>query len=110
MLDEKIKLEDLLEKRKNIDEAEYINNTAIVGAGVKGRGIAQTIASSGMEVLIIERGKSQMEKAQSILSASIDREIKRWSITKSEKKAILSRIKWDISLDKIKDCEIIIEA
>ena len=109
MLDEKIKLEDLLEKRKTIDEA-YINNIAIVGAGLMGRGIAQTIASSGMEVLIIEKGKSQMENAQSILSSSIDREIKRWAITKSEKKAILSRIKWDTTLDKIKDCEIIIEA
>jgi 3-hydroxybutyryl-CoA dehydrogenase len=110
MLDEKIKLEDLLEKRKNIDEAEYINNIAIVGAGLMGRGIAQTIASSGMEVLIVEKSKSQMEQAQSILSSSIDREIKRWAITKSEKKAILSRIKWDTVLDKIKDCELVIEA
>jgi 3-hydroxybutyryl-CoA dehydrogenase len=81
-----------------------------VGAGIMGQGIAQTIASSGMEVLIVEKGKSQLEKAQSILSTSIDREIKRWAITKSEKKAILSRIKWDTSLDKIKNCGLIIEA
>ena len=109
MLDEKIKLEDLLEKRKTVDE-DNINNVAIVGAGVMGRGIAQTIASAGLEVLIVEKGKSHMDKAQSTLSASIDREIKRWAITKSEKKAILSRIKWDTVLDKIKDCELIIEA
>jgi len=110
MLDEKIKLEDLLEKRKDIDETGYINTIAIVGAGIMGQGIAQTIASSGIEVIIVEKSKSQMEKAQPILSASIDRDIKRWSITKSEKKAILSRIKWDTSLDKIKDCDLIIEA
>ena len=110
MLDEKIKLEDLIEKRKHSDETENINNIAIIGAGIMGQGIAQTIASSGIEVHIIEKSKLQMENAQAVLSNSIDREIKRWSITKSEKKAILSRIKWDTSLDKVKECDLIIEA
>jgi 3-hydroxybutyryl-CoA dehydrogenase len=40
----------------------------------------------------------------------MDREIKRWAMTKSEKKTILSRITWEINYDKIADRDLIIEA
>ncbi len=109
MENEKLKLEDLLEKRNQYEEG-VINNIAIIGAGVMGQGIAQTIAAAGLEVLLIERDNKHLKKAKDVLSSSIDREIRRWSVTPSEKKAILSRIKWEIAFDKIKDCDLIIEA
>lgn len=109
MENEKLKLEDLLERRNQYEEGT-INNIAIIGAGVMGQGIAQTIAAAGLEVLLIEKDTKHLEKAKDVLSSSIDREIRRWSITPSEKKAILSRIKWEIAFDKIKNCDLIIEA
>jgi len=110
MQDEKLKLEDFLSRSKVSDEGEYINNVAIIGAGVMGQGIAQTIAAAGIEVLLIEKDEFHVERAKQNLSDYIDREIKRWSMTASEKKSILSRIKWDTTFDKIKDSDIIIEA
>ncbi|MDO8548736.1 MAG: 3-hydroxyacyl-CoA dehydrogenase NAD-binding domain-containing protein [Ignavibacteria bacterium] len=109
MENEKLRLEDLLERRNQYEEGS-INNIAIIGAGVMGQGIAQTITAAGLEVLLIEKDIKHLEKAKDVLSSSIDREIRRWSITPSEKKAILSRIKWEIAFDKIKDCDLIIEA
>jgi 3-hydroxybutyryl-CoA dehydrogenase len=109
MENENLKLEDLLEGRNQYEEGT-INNIAIIGAGVMGQGIAQTIAAAGLEVLLIERDPVHLDKAKTFLSSSIDREIRRWAITQSEKKAILSRISWDTTLDKIKDCDLIIEA
>lgn len=109
MENEKLKLEDLLERRNQYEE-DSINNIAIIGAGVMGQGIAQTIAAAGLEVLLIERDPMHLDKAKTFLSASIDREIRRWAITQSEKKAILSRINWDTTLDKIKECDLVIEA
>lgn len=99
---------ELLKKSK-ID-FESINNVAIIGAGVMGQGIAQTIAASGIEVLVIEKSDKDLQRAKSNLIETMEREIKRWAMTSSEKKAILSRIKWSISLDDIKDCDLIIEA
>ena len=111
MQNENIKLEDLLSKTKsNQVENSSINNVAIIGAGLMGQGIAHTIAAAGMDVMVIEKDTEHLEKAKLDLAESIDREIKRWAITKSEKKSILSRIKWELSLKKVSDYDLIIEA
>jgi 3-hydroxybutyryl-CoA dehydrogenase len=110
MLDEKLKLEDLLEKTYITSDGYQINSVVIIGAGIMGQGIAQTIASAGMDVLIVEKDKGRLKKSKDSLSESIDREIKRWAMTSSEKKSIMSRISWEINLDKINDYDLIIEA
>jgi len=110
MTEEKLRLEDLLKSSPTVDDSDSIKEIAIIGAGIMGQGIAQTISSAGMDVLIIEKSENDLQRAKGLLSESIDREIKRWAMTKSEKKAILSRIKWNINFDVISDCDLIIEA
>ncbi len=97
MQEEKLKLEDLLESSKTakIDD-DRINSVAIIGAGIMGRGIAQTVAAMGLEVIVVELDNERLENAKVQLTESIDREIKRWAMTKSDKKAIFGRIKWVI--------------
>ncbi|MEP0860134.1 MAG: NAD(P)-binding domain-containing protein [Ignavibacterium sp.] len=110
MQNDKLRLEDLLETGVANVQDDRINSVAIIGAGVMGQGIGQTIAASGMEVIIIEKTSEKLEWAKSQLGENIDREIKRWAMTNSEKKAIFSRIIWDIDISKIKDCDLVIEA
>lgn len=111
MQEEKLKLEDLLESSKSSNELDdRINNVAIIGAGIMGQGIAQTIAASGLEVIIVEANAHRLEKAKAQLTENIDREIKRWAMTNSDKKSIFGRIKWQTDLKSINDCELIIEA
>ncbi len=111
MQDESLRLEDLLGRTKLVDENPGgINNVAIIGAGIMGQGIAHTIAGAGMEVLVLEKNQQNLERAKQNLIETIDREIKRWSITQSEKKSILNRITWDLSIDKINEYDLIIEA
>jgi 3-hydroxybutyryl-CoA dehydrogenase len=107
---ENLKLEDLLGHKKIDVDHENINSVAIIGAGVMGQGIAQTISAAGIEVLIIEKDLSHLNRAKKNLNDAIEREIKRWAITQSEKKSILSRIKWETSLDRINQTDLIIEA
>ncbi|MDR3625441.1 MAG: 3-hydroxyacyl-CoA dehydrogenase NAD-binding domain-containing protein [Ignavibacteriaceae bacterium] len=111
MQEKKLKLEDLLGKAKISGSAhETINSVAIIGAGVMGQGIAHTIAAAGLGVMIIEKDAEHLEKAKQSLSESMDHEIKRWAMTKSEKKVILSRISWKYTLEKINEYDLIIEA
>jgi 3-hydroxybutyryl-CoA dehydrogenase len=110
MPEEKLTLEDLLSGTKTPKEKDVINKVAIIGAGVMGQGIAQTIASSGIEAMIIEKDLAHLEQAKTRLTESIDREIKRWAMTSSDKKSILSRIQWEVSFDKINQADLIIEA
>jgi len=110
MPDKELKLEDLLKSSPKMNDQDAIKEIAIIGAGVMGQGIAQTFSAAGLDVLLIEKNEKQMKHSKAMLSEYMDREIKRWAMTKSEKKAILSRIVWDTSLDKIADRDLIIEA
>ena len=111
MQNENIKLEDLLSKTKSVQtDIGNINSVAIIGAGVMGQGIAHTIAAAGMDVLMIEKDAAHLQKSKADLAESIDREIKRWAMTKTEKKSILSRIKWELSLNSVNEYDLIIEA
>jgi len=75
-----------------------------------GQGIAQTIAASGTEVLIIERSQEQIQRSKTNLADAIDREISRWAMTNSEKKGILSKMNWSVDITDAKNSDIVIEA
>ncbi|HOJ18651.1 MAG: NAD(P)-binding domain-containing protein [Ignavibacteriales bacterium] len=110
MQKENFDIEEIVKLSKMNLEEGAINAVAIIGAGVMGQGIAQTIAAAGIEVLIIEKNDEALENAKVSLAESIDREIKRWAMTASEKKAIMARISWTIKFEDAKNSDLIIEA
>ncbi len=75
-----------------------------------GRGIAETAATVGINVLIIERDETSAELCRQRLSETLDSEIQRWALTKSEKKAILARLKFSTELADVAECDLVIEA
>ncbi len=106
-----IKIEDILNDLKlEKNDQDGINTVAVIGLGVMGQGIAQTIASHGIEVVAIEKNEKQLEVTISSLKENIDREILRWTMTKSEKNSILARIHGETDFKKAIECDIIIEA
>ncbi len=82
----------------------------IVGAGVMGTGISETIASTGTDVTLIDKTTRLAEAAIKRIDENMTREIERWGLTESEKKAILSRIFPSADLSLIADAEMVIEA
>ncbi|MFH1196048.1 MAG: 3-hydroxyacyl-CoA dehydrogenase NAD-binding domain-containing protein [bacterium] len=110
MPEKNLKLEDLLGQSKPVEDQSRIDYVAIIGAGVMGQGIAQTVASSGLDVLIVEKDKEQLNSALEHLKNNMEYQISRWALTQSEMKSILSRIKWSLDLNEVKECDLIIEA
>jgi 3-hydroxybutyryl-CoA dehydrogenase len=105
------KIEDLLgDTLPSHIEKDKINTVAIIGLGVMGRGICQTIAAAGMDVLGVERNQNLAEESMRIIDTNLDWEIQRWAITKSERQSILSRIKITDELEQVTRCDLIIEA
>ncbi|MFZ1685307.1 MAG: 3-hydroxyacyl-CoA dehydrogenase NAD-binding domain-containing protein [Candidatus Zixiibacteriota bacterium] len=82
----------------------------ILGAGIMGQGLAEAIATAGQEVTLIDRTTKLAERGVKRISESIDREIKRWGLTKSDKKAILARIYPSSDLSTAEEAEIVLEA
>ena len=109
MDENKLKLEDLLKgsSHENVPQFEYV---AIIGAGVMGQGIAQTIAAAGIDTVIIEKDEKHLELAKTQIQNSMRNEIERWAMTESEMKAILGRINWNLDLREVTDCDLIIES
>ena len=82
----------------------------IIGAGIMGQGLAEAIAASGNDVTLIDKTTKLAERGIKGISESIDREIERWGLTKSDKKAILSRVTPSSDLSEAEEAEIVIEA
>ncbi len=110
MADEKLKLEDLLGDFQRNDEEGRIDTVAIIGGGIMGQGIAQTISAAGLDVILIEKNEEKLKNASGSLKGTMEREIARWAMTSSEMKSILARIKWTIDFKDIPNCDLIIEA
>ena len=62
MPEKKLKLEDLLKSSPKVDDQDAVKDIAIIGAGVMGQGLAQTISSAGLDVLLIEKNEKQMKQ------------------------------------------------
>ena len=89
---------------------DVVNVVAVLGGGTMGQGLAQTISQHGIDVLLIEQDKDSLEKAMNELSDKLDQQINRWSITESDKRAILTRIEGTTQLEKVEECDLLIEA
>jgi len=103
-------LQDLLGDIAQPEEADKIEFVAIIGCGVMGQGIAQTVSAAGIDVVMIEKDEEKIEEALQNLTRSMEHEISRWAMTKSEMKSIMSRIKWSLDMEQVKDADFVIEA
>jgi 3-hydroxybutyryl-CoA dehydrogenase len=92
------------------DAAERFQAVGVIGLGVMGQGIAETVASAGIEVLVVEKNEKTLKAGLEGLSRSMDLEIKRWGKTTADKRAILTRVKGSTDLIDLKSCDIVIEA
>jgi 3-hydroxybutyryl-CoA dehydrogenase len=91
--------------------ADKLDKIVVIGAGTMGQGIARPIAETGTEVFLCDLNSEILEKSIHLLSDALDREIEKWGITASEKKAILARIKTNTDCcDCVKQAKKVIEA
>ncbi len=81
----------------------------IVGGGQMGKSIAEKVASSGIDVVVLEVSPQRAEEARAELVATLDQELAKWGITASEKKAILGRVSFVADPGPASDCDLVIE-
>ncbi len=74
-----------------------------------GRSIATRISQAGLSVVVGEISQGRADEVRGILDETLDREIRRWSLTQSEKRAIMSRLEFTDDLDASKDSDLVIE-
>lgn len=86
------------------------NIIGVIGAGTMGNGIAQTAAASGFDVVMCDISDEFVQKGFNNISKSLDRFIKKETLTEEGKSEILGRIKTTTDLNDLKDCFLVVEA
>ena len=82
----------------------------IIGAGTMGNGIAQTAANAGFDVVLCDVKEEFLERGVQNVSKSLDRFVKKETITEARKMEILRKIKSTTDFSNLKDCTLVVEA
>lgn len=82
----------------------------VIGAGTMGNGIAQTAASAGIHVVMCDISQEYVDRGLANISKSLDRFVKKESITEEQKNETLGRITITTDLEDLKNCTLIVEA
>ncbi|HUI66274.1 MAG TPA: 3-hydroxyacyl-CoA dehydrogenase NAD-binding domain-containing protein [Bacteroidota bacterium] len=106
---EKLKFEDL-ESSIGTTHKEKFQTVGVIGLGVMGQGIVETVSAAGIEVIGVEKNEDRLKSGTDGLARAMDMEIRRWGLTAGEKRAVLSRVRGTTDIAELKECDIIIEA
>lgn len=87
-----------------------ITKVGIIGAGTMGSGIAQVVAQSGIDVILLDLTEDLVRKGIEGISKSLSKGLEKGKITKEEMDKTLKRIKLTTNIEEMKDCDWIIEA
>jgi 3-hydroxybutyryl-CoA dehydrogenase len=82
----------------------------VIGAGTMGNGIAQTAAGAGFDVVVCDVSIELLERGIANISKSLDRFVKKETMTEGQKADVLSRIAATTNLEDLKDCSLVVEA
>jgi 3-hydroxybutyryl-CoA dehydrogenase len=78
-----------------------LNKTLVVGAGTMGNGIAQVLATAGLEVGLVDIDDEVLEQALGKVESSLDRLVKKGALTKEEASAARRRIEPTTDLESV---------
>ncbi|HET9096484.1 MAG TPA: 3-hydroxybutyryl-CoA dehydrogenase [Candidatus Baltobacteraceae bacterium] len=87
-----------------------IRKVGVCGAGLMGNGIAQTCASAGFDVVLMEVADAPLQRGMQSITKSLDKFVEKQKLALAQRDAILGRITPTTGVSDLKDCDLIIEA
>ena len=87
-----------------------VKRVGVVGGGTMGNGIAQTFATAGFEVALVDVKPELVERALATIGGNLERVAKKQSWAADRVPATLQRIRGGVSLEATRDCQVVVEA
>src|SRR5207253_1040082 len=101
-------------KARSSDQAEKmaftIGKIGVIGAGQMGNGIAHVAALAGMDVLLNDISTDRINAGLATINGNLTRQVSRKLISEEDREAALARIAAADKLDKLGDCDLVIES
>src|SRR4051794_24256342 len=93
-----------------VDGVDKFQQVGVVGVGVRGAGIVEVLARSGLDVIGIEQDDAGVERAQRTLEQSLQGAVGAGALTEEQRSEALGHITLRRELSDLADCELVIEA
>jgi 3-hydroxybutyryl-CoA dehydrogenase len=87
-----------------------IKRVGIVGSGIMGSGIAETVATHGLEVVLRSRAQSTAEGMVAAMEKSLGRQVDKGKLTQADRDAALTRVTAVSDLGELAGCDLVIES
>jgi 3-hydroxybutyryl-CoA dehydrogenase len=87
-----------------------IQRIGIIGAGTMGNGIAQACAVAGLHAVMVDISDESLARGMKTLNGSLDRLVKKGTMTADGKADVLSRIATTTQQSDLADTDLVIEA
>ena len=91
-------------------EAMNIKKIGVIGAGQMGSGISHVAAISGIDVVMSDISREQLDKAFATIDKNLERQVQRDKITAVDKRDAVDRLSGSTDYASLNDCDIVIEA
>jgi 3-hydroxybutyryl-CoA dehydrogenase len=85
------------------------NKVAVIGSGQMGGGIAQVCATSGLDVILVDKDDKQLEKAKATIEGSIAKLVEKNILTAAQKDAG-TKIAYTKDFDLLASADLVVEA
>jgi 3-hydroxybutyryl-CoA dehydrogenase len=87
-----------------------IETVGVIGAGQMGAGIAEVAAQAGLAVSFHDVAEERVNAALATINGHLSRQVSKGQMGEEERKAILDRIQVASTLDKLSECDLVVEA
>ena len=87
-----------------------IQTIGVIGSGTMGNGIAQACAAVGFNVIMQDVNPAALERGMKTISGSLDRLVRKDTITEAEKAAVIGRIRTTTDPKDFAPADLVIEA
>ncbi len=87
-----------------------VKKVAVVGGGTMGNGIAQTFATAGFDIELVDVKPALVERALATIGRNLERVAKKQEWPAGHVPGILERIRGGVSLEAVRDCPLVVEA
>ena len=90
--------------------ARQFGKVGVVGVGVRGAGIVEVLARSGLEVIGIEQDDASVDRASRNLRQSLEGAVAAGTLSADEQQEVLDRVSLRRGLTELAGCDLVIEA
>jgi 3-hydroxybutyryl-CoA dehydrogenase len=90
--------------------AEDVRTVGIIGCGLMGSGIAETVARAGQTVVFLEASEELVERGRNRIETSTLRAVERGRLETAERDTLLGRISGTTDVHELADVDLVIEA